>query len=91
MDNIREGNVSVYVLKKDVERELKVLKGQVAMLRINSASNTPRIVRQMLDAEAFLKMLNESSYASCKTVDELKQRISRKKMLVFGHYCPPYR
>jgi len=77
MDNIRDGNVKVYCLKMEVRRSLTSLKGYRAML--GGLPNTSRVSRQIADGDSFLAMLNESPYSNCKTVDELKQRISRKR------------
>jgi len=79
MDNIRDGNTSVYCLKKEIKRQMEILDKRWYRTRIGGIAYTSRVQRQFEDGEKFLAMLDEMPYCNCKTVDELKQRISKKR------------
>lgn len=79
MSNIREGDVKVYCLKMDVKKAMSVLRNKGYRSRLGSIEYTSRVERQIRDGQRFLEMLDLSPYSRCKTVDELKQRISRTR------------
>ena len=79
MDNIRDGTTTVFALKWEVRKKIEGLKNIKCNVRFVGENYVSRVTRQIEDGEKFIAMLDESAYSSCKTVDELKQRISRKR------------
>lgn len=79
MENIRDGSVTVYILKRDVKRSIDVLRKQRNITSNSSKEYISRVERQLSDGTKFLTMLNEYPYLSCKNVDELKRRISLRR------------
>lgn len=79
MENIRDGSVTVYILKRDVKRNMDILRKQRYMTSNSTREYMSRVERQLSDATKFLEMLNEYPYLNCKNVDELKRRISIRR------------
>lgn len=79
MDNIRDGGTKVFCLKIEIRKRMTSLDKKCYRTRIGGIAYTSRVERQLKDGERFLNMLNEPPYCNCKTVDELKQRISKKR------------
>lgn len=79
MENVRDGSVTVFILKKDVKRNMDILRQRRYMAGESNKEYMSRIERQLNDATKFLEMLNGYSYTSCKNVDELKRRISGRR------------
>ena len=79
MSNIRDGKVKVFFLKLYVSYNVNRLKKITGITVVEEDTLRTRNVRQLVDGEKFLTMLNESTYCNCKTIDELKQKISKKR------------
>ncbi len=68
MQNVREGNVRVYYLEKEIRERIEVL---------SEGHISERRARQILDGEKFLDMIKHTPYKSCGTIVSLKNRISK--------------
>lgn len=66
----RNGNMLIKRLKQEVIQDMEELR---------LIYPTKRAMRQEKDAIRFLNMLNESTYAKCQTVGELKKKISNER------------
>ena len=78
MSNIRDGNEKVYFLKKEVERSVEYLE-TTGYMSNGEIIYKSRVKRQIEDGLRFLDMLKEPAYSGCKTLDELKFRISKRR------------
>lgn len=70
MQDIRSGNMSVVNMKKEIYQSIYILK--------NRPTNK-RSMRQIIDGDKFLSMINTYPYYNCKTVSELKKSISEQR------------
>ena len=70
MSNIRDTNIRVYYL----EREIKE-----ALSRLKAKPLTERSERQLVDGAKFLEMIKHTPYSRCKTVTSLKERIVKER------------
>lgn len=70
MKNIREGSVRVYLLKKEIQRDLSILYRMV---------HTSKVEEQISDGEKFLKLLGMRAYVRCQTVDEIEEKLTLKR------------
>ncbi len=70
MSNIREGNVRVYYLEREIREALNVLRARPL---------TERSERQLVDGAKFLEMIKHTPYSRYKTVASLKERIVKER------------
>ncbi len=70
MSNIREGNVRVYYLEREIREALNVLRARPI---------TQRSERQLVDGAKFLEMIKHTPYSRYKTVASLKERIVKER------------
>ncbi|MBR6689044.1 MAG: hypothetical protein IKL68_03425 [Clostridia bacterium] len=70
MSNIREGNVRVYYLEREIREALNVLRARPL---------TERSKRQLVDGAKFLEMIKHTPYSRYTTVASLKERIVKER------------
>ena len=70
MSNIREGNVRVYYLEREIREALNVLRARPL---------TERSERQLVDGAKFLEMIKHAPYSRYKIVSSLKERIVKER------------
>ena len=70
MDNERSGNLSVINMKKEITESMELLKEGVLHKRAQ---------RQLLDGAKFMEMIAKYPYVTCRTVSELKNKISQER------------
>ena len=70
MSNIREGNVRVYYLEREIREALNVLRVRPL---------TERSERQLVDGAKFLEMIKRAPYNRYKIVSSLKERIVKER------------
>jgi len=85
MDNIRSGNLRVRKLREEIQSD-------VVMLRFSYI--TKRSSRQIMDGTKFLEMIEKPPYRGCRTVSDLKKKISeernklKEEMVRIDRYMP---
>jgi len=70
MENIRNGNLSVTKMKKEIEQ---------SMISLQLGYLHKRARRQLTDGAKFLNMIELPMYKSCLTVSSLKKKISEER------------
>ena len=70
LDNIRSGNLKVKKLKEEI---------QSAVVMLKFSHITKRASRQIMDGTKFLEMIAKPPYKGCRTVSELKKKISEER------------
>lgn len=70
MSNIRDTNIRVYTLEREIRE---------ALSKLRSRPLTERSERQMVDGAKFLEMIKHTPYSRCKTVTSLKERIVKER------------
>ena len=70
MSNIRDTNIRVYYLEREIREALSSLKAKPL---------TERSERQLVDGAKFLEMIKHTPYSRCKTVTSLKERIFKER------------
>ena len=70
MSNIRDTNIRVYYLEKEIRESLVSLRRKPL---------TERSERQLVDGAKFLEMIKHVPYSRCKTVASLKERIVKER------------
>ena len=70
MSNIRDTNIRVYYLEREIREALSSLKAKPL---------TERSERQLVDGAKFLEMIKHTPYSRCKTVTGLKERIFKER------------
>lgn len=66
MDNIRNGNLGVEKMRREILESIEVLK---------TAPMSKRTERQLIDGDKFIKMIDTYPYYLCKTVSGLIKKI----------------
>ena len=66
MDNIRNGNLGVEKMRREILESIEVLK---------TAPMSKRTERQLIDGDKFIKMIDTYPYYLCKTVSGLRKKI----------------
>ena len=70
MSNIRDTNIRVYYLEREIRE---------ALSKLRSRPLTERSERQLVDGAKFLEMIKHTPYSRCKTVTSLKERIVKER------------
>ena len=70
MSSIRDTNIRVYTLEREIRDALSKLRARPL---------TERSERQMVDGAKFLEMIKHTPYSRCKTVTSLKERIVKER------------
>ena len=70
MSNIRDTNIRVYYLEREIREALSKLRARPL---------TERSERQLVDGAKFLEMIKHTPYSRCKTVTSLKERIVKER------------
>ena len=70
MSNIRDTNIRVYYLEREIRESLS---------KLRSRPLTERSERQLVDGAKFLEMIKHTPYSRCKTVTSLKERIVKER------------
>ena len=70
MSNIRDTNIRVYYLERQIREALSKLRNRPL---------TERSERQLVDGAKFLEMIKHTPYSRCKTVTSLKERIVKER------------
>jgi hypothetical protein len=70
MSNIRDTNIRVYYLEREIRE---------ALSKLRSRPLTERSERQLDDGAKFLEMIKHTPYSRCKTVTSLKERIVKER------------
>ena len=70
MSSIRDTNIRVYTLEKEIREALSKLRARPL---------TERSERQLVDGMKFLEMIKHTPYSRCTTVTSLKERIVKER------------
>jgi len=87
MNDIRNGNMSVNRLKREINEHMTTLIG------FNLSKES---LARLLELKKFLEMIEEPQYVNCKTVSGLRQKIIQElkkvevKLQEFNQYVPAY-
>ena len=85
MEDIRSGNLRVKKMKEEIE---------CAVVMLKCSYITKRSQRQILDGTKFLEMISKPPYRGCRTVSQLKKKISeernkiKEELLKIDRYMP---
>lgn len=70
MENVRSGNMKVSTMKTEIDKDIVLLE---------ALSITKRRDRQIDDGKKFLEMISKAPYMYCRTVSQLKKKISEQR------------